>query len=459
VASGVLVPAILSAGRLVWNRRRVPTALARSVRRQSYLVSVLAESTREDVRTLDVLAPRLTSADDNETIRQIQSSWKRINAIGRVRVLTLDSEECLKGGAELAEDIEVRIGRRDLGSEGLSYLVFGLSAGGTSTVIVNYHQDTADRPVRLTGTAPAQVFRDHFDAAWNEAKPLESVLAERIIANAGRLPDAVAVARALTDARASLKLSPGVHERVLAHVAVRHSFSVMFVVGLPGVGKSLVRRRLASRLRAIGIETCELSDYVYAYRDFLHGRIQLQPPRGQGFHPHDGGAFAVGDEVALMPALQALAQAVREGAKEQRVALVEFARVDLVTALQEFDELRCRSMVIHVDAPKNLRAERLSRRAEPPDLTIDGQSVRLLVSDNHALPSTISQELYRADDIDRLTGSPRWRDRIFRIDNSVDDGGARIDARLQSLIERVVGSYRANTVRPTTAQPSAVAHR
>jgi hypothetical protein len=447
VASGVLVPAILGGVRFAWNRRRVPTLLARAVRRKNYLGVVLSESRGRDLTTLDVLAPRLTSAGANETLLQIQASWEKISERGRVRVLTLDSEECLRGGAELADGIEVRIGRRDLGSEGLSYHLFGVPARAEYTAIVNHHRQdsTVDRPVRVGGSALAQVLRDHFELVWSAGKPLESVLAERAIDTVGPTAEPSDVLRRMTDVRARLSLNSRTYGRMFAHVAFRHGSSVVFVVGLPGAGKSLVRRRLATRLRAMGIEPGELSDYPYAYRDFLHGRLLLQPPRGTGFEPYEGGAFTVDEETALMPALQSLSRAVRESTKEHQVTVVEFARTDLVTAFQEFDELRHQSRVIHVEASASLRADRLNRRAEPPDITVDNQSLLLKVSDNHALPSAVNDGLYRADDIDRLAASPRWRNRVFRIDNSVDDGGARVDARLQSFIEAILDSYRTTT--------------
>lgn len=205
----------------------------------------------------------------------------------------------------------------------------------TSNVIVNYHQRATDRPVRLIGASPVQVFRNHFDAAWLEAKPLELVLADQIIAHAGPSPDLTAVACAAADIAAGLNLGPHIQERVFAHLAFRHSCPVIFIVGLPGAGKSLVRRLLADRLRQLGIDTYQLPDYVFAYRDYLHGLIQLHPMRGAGFQPNPGGAFAIRDETALMPALHALAKVVRESVKDHQVTLVEFARVDLMNALQE----------------------------------------------------------------------------------------------------------------------------
>ena len=95
------------------------------MRRPAYLSTVLAESRREDIVTLDVLAPRLQTASSGPLIEDIQVSWKRINDRGRVRVLTLDSDACIEGGAELLRgDIEVRVARRDLGAESLSFHLF-----------------------------------------------------------------------------------------------------------------------------------------------------------------------------------------------------------------------------------------------------------------------------------------------------------------------------------------------
>ena len=59
-------------------------------------------------------------------------------------------------------------------------------------------------------------------------------------------------------------------EVVRLHLAFRCSSAVVFVVGLPGSGKSRVRKMLANRLIELGVQVNELTDYVYAYRDFVH---------------------------------------------------------------------------------------------------------------------------------------------------------------------------------------------
>lgn len=118
-------------------------------------------------------------------LRGIQKSWKQIRARGKVRVVTLETRDCLEGGLELLEDgIEVRVARRDLDSDSLSYHLFG-TPRSTVTAIVNHHQDSADRPVRLNGIGPTEVFRKHFETIWDAAAPLEAVVAEKISEKAG----------------------------------------------------------------------------------------------------------------------------------------------------------------------------------------------------------------------------------------------------------------------------------
>src|SRR5262249_11755652 len=173
---------------------------------------------------------------------------------------------------------------------------------------------------------------------------------------------------------------------------------------------------------------------------------RLRPPGG--FEPHDGGGFIAPNEAALAPALRALAQAARDSLDENEVTLVEFARADLVSALQEFENLRPRAHVIHVAAPAALRADRLSRRVEPPESVLDDRSITLRLSDNHILPSTAARTLYHTDGIAQLRASRLWGNRVFAIDNDLDDGGARVDAALDEFIATVLRPYRPETAAP-----------
>jgi dephospho-CoA kinase len=231
-------------------------------------------------------------------------------------------------------------------------------------------------------------------------------------------------------------------DKLLPHLAFRHGCRVVLVVGLPGSGKSYVRTCLAAKLSALSIKTRGLTDYVFAYRDFLHEVTMLGPGPAAGFVPHFGGGFIAPDEAALAPALRALGQAARDSLDENEVTLVEFARADLVRALHEFESLRVGARVIHVMASETLRADRLNRRAEPPESILHDGSITLRVSDNHALPSTAARTLYRTDGIAQLRTSRQWGSRVFEIDNDLDDGGARINAALDEFVESILRPYR-----------------
>ena len=448
--SGVLVAVILAAARLFWHRTRVPTVLSRTVHRGRYLRAVLNESRLENITSLDMLAPRLMAADGNAAIRQIQAAWADINSRGRVRILTVEADECIQAGAELLEkDIEVRIGQRKLQGEKLSFHLFGIN-GLATTSIINQHEGhrNKDQPVRITGAA-TQVFGSHFEAEWTTARSWETVVTEKIINSASQPPpaDREPVLRSLAEARTRLRLGPNCVEKILPHLAFRHSTAVIFIIGQPGAGKSYVRGKLAQRLRDMGLETTSLTDYPYAYLDFLHTLLKLNPCRGNGYRAHDGGAFAVRDESVLTPALHALATETERSNPRSEVTLVEFARADLVAALQEFEEASPRARVIHVSAPEELRLLRLDRRATPPDAYVDGRTVRVEVSDNHLLPSTVERAIYAVDRIGELRASRRWQDKIFEIDNSFDDDGSHVETRLTEFIDMVITPYR--TTRPS----------
>jgi hypothetical protein len=443
IMSGVLVPVILAFGRGIWHFGPIPKALSRTVRRPRYLSAVLAGSNREDTVTLDVLAPRLLTANSSPMIKKIQVAWKRINDRGRVRVLTLDSDACIEGGAELLRDnIEVRVARRDIGTESLSFHLFETGPPVTASAIVNHHKKGIDQPILLQGEATTAVFRSHFETLWEKAQPLESVITERIISGTDGNHSLPMVLRSLSQAAIRLKLDPLCLEKLLPHLAFQHMCPILFIVGRPGAGKSFVRRRLAQQLQDLHIGSCSITDYVYAYRDHLHSLLKLEPSRTSGFKAFDGGAFIARDESILAPALRALALAVRDRAQNSEVTLVEFARSDLVGSLRVFDEADLRSEVIYVRASEQLRSDRLRRRVDPPVTYISGDCVNVRLSDNHLLPSDAERSLYSVDGFQQLKAAPRWRDHVFEIDNTVDDDGSRVDTQLREFIEYVTVRYR-----------------
>ena len=178
-AGGIVATAAFAWFGVIWRRSHVPKALERRVGRSTYMKAVLTESERQAFLVLDVLAPRLTPSANNTRIIRIQKAWKQINDSGQVRVLTLDSRSCLVAGLELQRSgIAVRVARRGLDSEDLSYHIFG-QGGTTGTAIINHHHGRFDRPMRLVGKDPIKVFRDNFEHLWQAASSLEAVSPRR----------------------------------------------------------------------------------------------------------------------------------------------------------------------------------------------------------------------------------------------------------------------------------------
>lgn len=442
VASGVALAVILGTMRWLRGRWHVPRMLVRRVDRSRYLRAVLTDSERDDVRALDVFAPRLTSAKESPVVGRIQAAWSRINSRGRTRVLTLDSDNCITAGAELLRNgIEVRIARRhDLDSESLSFHVFEAVDEDASAVIINRHEGAANHPAKLNGAAPVQIFRRDFEVQWEQSARLESIIAERIAGEIGARQD---IRGSLDRVISRLKLDSRSVEKIVPHLAFRDSCSVIFIVGQPGAGKSYLRARLAARLNTAGIETRELTDYVYAYRDLLCAVLKLDPQRGNGFKPFEGGAFIARDEGTLAPALRALALAAAESVRTKEVTLIEFARADLLAALREFDEIRNQSRVIHVSAPEQVRLSRLSRRVVAPETSISDTAISVRLSDNHLLPSTAERTLYAGGDgITLLRASPFWRSRTFEVDNTLDGNEAHLHEKIEEFFESIVSTYR-----------------
>jgi len=442
VVSGVALAVILGILRWLRGRWHVPRVLVRRVYRSRYLSAVLSESERDDVRALDVFAPRLTSAKGNAAVGRIQAAWTDINRRGQTRVLTLDSDNCIAAGAELLQnDVEVRIApRHDLDSESLSYHVFEAADDDASTVIINRHEGLANHPAKLNGAAPVQIFRRDFEVEWERSARLESVIAERIIGEVGARQD---ILGSLDRIRTRLKLDSRSVEKIVLHLAFRDSCSVIFIVGQPGAGKSYLRRQLAARLAAAGIETRELTDYVYAYRDLLCAVLKLDTQRGSGFKAYEGGAFIARDEGVLTPALRALALAAGESVRTNEVTLIEFARTDLLAALGEFDEIRQRARVIHISAPEQVRLNRLSRRVIAPQTSIRDNAISVKLSDNHLLPSSAERTLYAGNDsINMLRASSFWGSRVFEIDNGLDGNDSHLQEKVGEFIESIVAGYR-----------------
>ena len=107
----------------------------------------------------------------------------------------------------------------------------------------------------------------------------------------------------------------------------------IFVLGLPGSGKSTVARYIMMYTRDKGWETNHFNDYGILQDMFLADKEQKQ------FKPADHGGFDIIDLSAFDVALKSLEQQVNEyisTAKSEEIILIEFSRNDYQRAFQQF---------------------------------------------------------------------------------------------------------------------------
>jgi dephospho-CoA kinase len=440
VISGVTVPAILAAVRTLWRRKRMPTGMSQRVTRRNYLSKILAMSRDNRIDRLDAVVPNLMPVGGSQTLRGIQEAWTQVNQRRGVRIVTMENQNALTAGAELlSRGIEVRVARA-LNTGHISYHVFG---GETQHTVLNQRGASHDRPEKLEEVSLSKVFHSHFEQIWNTSVPLESLLAEQLLDSLDPAAHCADFTDRVRELRSKYGLDLKAEETVLKHLAFRHRAPVIFITGLPGAGKSLVRRRLAHKLSELRFQVDEQSDYVYAFEDFLHSLMRLGNGRGTGFSAEENGAFRVDSEVNLQPALHALGKRVWQNRHGTPLTLVEFARSDVVAALQVFgDEVLSTSQVIHVQASDAVRAARLTARGQPPRIHVINQSIHLVVSDDHRLPSMAAKTLYTGEDIARLKAQKLLEGRVHIIVNDSDADFEHIDKDLDNFIENVVRPYR-----------------
>jgi len=453
VVSGLMLAGLLYLARYL-PRLRVPTVLP-ATRRRAYQETILKLSKRPQLKRLDVLTPRLYSSEGRGLVARIQDVWAELNRrdSGEVRVITGDDPKALVGGAELvAKGIHVRVTPLDPGQ--LSYHLFG--EGNGPTTVVNRpdrggrrRRNQRARAMQFDGNAPLRVFESHFDRLWTEdSRPLESAIAERAMRDAGASASVKQVLLAAERFKADNRLDNECYMKVLQHLAFLHSAATIFIVGLPGAGKSLVRRCLAQQLNQMRLATEELTDYVFAYGDFIRESVQLDINVSMQVDPSSVvrdfsaaplGAFMASREKVLEPALHALKDAVLMKEKSV-ISLVEFARSDILRALRVFKAVTPRSRVIYVEANQELRKNRLRTREQAPVIEVGEGAVRVIVSDNHRLPSLAVEKLYPYDNKQQLFEDRNWHGRVHPLSNE-SMKPKLVDEAVKSIISEIVSPY------------------
>src|SRR5260221_7859304 len=138
----------------------------------------------------------------------------------------------------------------------------------------------------------------------------------------------------------------------------------LFLLGLPGSGKSTVARYIQEYVKKWDWPTSHFSDYSFLQEMF---RNDIE---GKYFNPTKHGGFDVLDLIVCDIALKELEQSVDEhtltaGSKE--IALIEFARNDYHQAFRQFNDSFLRdAYLLYLDTKIDICKQRiLDRVAEP----------------------------------------------------------------------------------------------
>lgn len=138
----------------------------------------------------------------------------------------------------------------------------------------------------------------------------------------------------------------------------------LFVLGLPGSGKSTIARYIRSYARDKGWETNRFNDYAILQDMFLADNECKQ------FKPADLGGFDILDLTAFDTALKVLEQEVNQyfiSAKSDEIILIEFARNDYEKAFYLFSQLSLEdAYFLYLDAKIDICRQRILNRIANP---------------------------------------------------------------------------------------------
>jgi adenylate kinase family enzyme len=139
----------------------------------------------------------------------------------------------------------------------------------------------------------------------------------------------------------------------------------LFILGLPGSGKSTVSRHITAYVRHKGWEILHLSDHFILKEMFLADSNQKR------FKPADHGGFDVLDVIVRDIALQKLEQEVNTrllSVKQEEIVLIEFARNDYHRAFQQFSNTFLQdAYFLYLDVETDICQRRINERIVNPN--------------------------------------------------------------------------------------------
>jgi adenylate kinase family enzyme len=189
----------------------------------------------------------------------------------------------------------------------------------------------------------------------------------------------------------------------------------LFILGLPGSGKSTVSRHITTFLNGRNWESTRFSDHVILQKMF-HADTE-----GKQFKHAEHGGFDVLELIVFDIALRRLEQEVNQhllSAKQEEIVLIEFARNDYHRAFQQISDTFLQdSYFLHLDVEIETCKRRIHERTAHPS-TKDDFFVSEYIFTNYYNENDgqfIPQILERNYEIDKL--------KVKAIDNnsSLDD--------------------------------------
>lgn len=186
----------------------------------------------------------------------------------------------------------------------------------------------------------------------------------------------------------------------------------VFLLGIPGCGKSEVYNRLAERFRRDGVADSvdRLDDYPILWEYF-----QEDGPKTK---PTEDGGYKILDPTLWDDVLVSLDEQCREAAEEGQVLFIEFARGENRPALDNFsDDVLDRSVIVYIYCPFDEAWRRNLARYEEQG------------TDDHMVSREEMEETYGDDDHEALLADPpvpavridNDEPRIQKLDDELDD--------------------------------------
>ncbi len=203
----------------------------------------------------------------------------------------------------------------------------------------------------------------------------------------------------------------------------------LFVLGLPGSGKSGVARYIQMYARDKDWKATHFNDYAILKQMFR------DDTEGKQFQPADHDGFDVIDFTVIDTALWRLQQAVNQhlsSAKQQEIVLIEFARNDYQKAFQQFNQDFLQdAYFFYLEAEIDVCKLRIQNRVNNP-----------VFEDDYNVSEHIFETYYHDDDgrdlsdfLEREYRIDKQRVRIIDNNFSLEAASKKIDQFIDTIID------------------------